>query len=144
MTMRRSPMQVSVETILDAAGRLEEFKAGLPIGAPFHLRFEQSGYYMPLVIEIVSPNEVSVAHYYEQNGDPMRDPEIVFLAHPIRGWLPIEITQDPFGRFRRAPEGRYLRDVQELARVWARNLREQRWPEVAATARKATTEVTAP
>ena len=35
--------------------------------------------FMPVVVEQVGENQLSIAHYYEQNGDLMADPEIVFL-----------------------------------------------------------------
>ena len=35
--------------------------------------------FMPVVVEQVGKNRISIAHYYEQNGDLMADPEIVFL-----------------------------------------------------------------
>jgi conserved hypothetical protein len=38
-----------------------------------------NGAFMPVVIEQVGENQISIAHYYEQNGDLMADPEIVFL-----------------------------------------------------------------
>ena len=38
-----------------------------------------NGAFMPVVIEQVGENQISIAHYYEQNGDLMADPEIIFL-----------------------------------------------------------------
>ena len=38
-----------------------------------------NGSFMPVVVEQVGKNQLSIAHYYEQNGDLMADPEIVFL-----------------------------------------------------------------
>ena len=38
-----------------------------------------SDIFMPVVVEQVGENQISIAHYYEQNGDLMADPEIVFL-----------------------------------------------------------------
>ena len=35
--------------------------------------------FMPVVVEQVGKNQISIAHCYEQNGDLMADPEIVFL-----------------------------------------------------------------
>ena len=37
------------------------------------------GIFMPVIVEQVGRNQISIAHYYEQNGDLMADPEIVFL-----------------------------------------------------------------
>ena len=38
-----------------------------------------NGVFMPVVVEQVGKNQISIAHYYEQNDDLMTDPEIVFL-----------------------------------------------------------------
>jgi hypothetical protein len=37
----------------------------------------------------------SLAHYYEQNGDLMRDPEMLFIQAEDGGYYPAEIWQDP-------------------------------------------------
>ena len=43
------------------------------------------GAYMPVYIEIIDRSEtynhISLAHYGEQNGDMMRDPEMLFALH---------------------------------------------------------------
>lgn len=43
------------------------------------------GTYMPVHIEIIDRNEdynhISLAHYGEQNGDAMRDPEMIIALH---------------------------------------------------------------
>jgi len=42
---------------------------------------------MPVTIEFIQSNQdgdlFSVCHYYEQNGDLMRDPEVVFLRREV-------------------------------------------------------------
>lgn len=119
--MKRSPMEVSVTELVAAAGLADAFSAATEAGAPFHLAIENEPY-MRLVVEVVAVGEVSVAHYYQQHGDAMRDPEIVFR---LPRWLPVEITQDPMGRHHRADAGYYLSGVQELARMWAGNIRHQ-------------------
>lgn len=85
--------------------------------------YEISGEYadMDLTIEKVGKQRLSVAHYYEQRGDLMRDPEIVF---DISGdtWRPIEYRQDP-GIYRRNEAG--LPDVAEFAHVWSQTLENQ-------------------
>ena len=54
--------------------------------------------YMPVTVErlgdIGEGPQVSVAHYYRQNGDAMRDPEIVFWRGADGSWYPIQWTQD--------------------------------------------------
>ena len=39
-----------------------------------------------------------MAHYYEQNGDRMSDPEIEFIRLNDY-WAPVAITQSPVGRY---------------------------------------------
>jgi hypothetical protein len=123
--MNRKPMQVTIEAIVQNAGRMEEFEKAIEGCQSFHLSVERKGY-MRLVIEVTPMGEVSVAHYYTQNGDAMRDPEIVFLPDC---WLPVEITQDPVGIYQRANPGRYLKGANQLANVWAMNLRHQGFTE---------------
>ena len=122
--MKRSPMEVSITELVQAAGLADEFSAAREAGESFHLSIENAPY-MRLVVEVVGQGAVSVAHYFKQNGDAMRDPEIVFNAR----WLPVEITQDPVGIYRRADDGYYLSGVQGLARMWAANIRHQGFAE---------------
>jgi hypothetical protein len=77
---------------------------------------------------------VSVAHYGEQNGDLMRDPEIVFEV-VAGGWQPVSIQQDYLGSYREAvfvgADGKVyirpaeVRDIQAFARIWDRNTKYQ-------------------
>ena len=39
----------------------------------------------------------SIAHYYEQNGDLMRDPDMVFIRLPNSRYYPTEYRQDGLG-----------------------------------------------
>ena len=73
---RRKPIQVTIETIVANAGTLDKFHKDVNGDEHFYLKVENDPY-LPLVIEAWG-GCVSVAHYYEQNGDLMRDPEIVF------------------------------------------------------------------
>lgn len=118
--MKRSSMEVTVGMLVDAAELSKEFEHCRNTGESFHLSITNEPY-MRLVIEVIGKEEVSVAHLFTQNGDAMRDPEIVFGVH----WLPIEITQDPVGVYRRADPGYYLRGVMPLADMWAMNIRQQ-------------------
>lgn len=51
---------------------LEDF-----LGDEDHRKIGVSGY-MPLSIERIAPNQISICHYGEQNGDLMCDPEMTF------------------------------------------------------------------
>lgn len=50
-----------------------------------HVRLKSEGW-MPLVIEKIGPDRISLAHYFEQNGDLMADPEMevrIDVAHGV-------------------------------------------------------------
>ena len=99
--------------------------------------------YMRLVIEdIRTPGPdgnptLSVAHYGEQNGDAMRDPEMLFQMAEISGQIslvPYYFRNDYVGieqDSRLNQDGvalvrpRLLREHQRFARLWDRNLRAQ-------------------
>ncbi len=106
----------------------------------FHLEVANPPY-MDLVIESwPSPIEgegrrISVAHYYEQNGDPVPDPEVEMRDD---GW-PIELSQaymhtrvtfvDEDGTVKFYPRAK--KEVMGFLDVWARNIREQDYAEAA-------------
>ncbi len=48
------------------------------LGEKDHVRIENEGY-MPLVVEAIWHDQISLCHYGEIDGDPARDPEVVFL-----------------------------------------------------------------
>ena len=121
----------NVQRIIDIRGGLEALKQR-PI------RLEVPGF-MRLVIEHVGTGPrggelVSVAHYGEQNGDLMRDPEVVFEVAAGQ-WQPVSIQQDYLGSYREAvfvgEDGKVyvrpaeVRDIQAFARMWDRNIKAQ-------------------
>jgi hypothetical protein len=89
-----------------------------------------------LCVEKIAAMQVSVAHYFEQNGDLVADPDIVFFLDAT-GWIPIEITQ-VFGYQRVAflrPDGTRIiaalphdqLAVAIFADDWAQNIHDQGW-----------------
>jgi hypothetical protein len=109
-----------------------------------YLRIETDPF-MRLVIEVIGgpyPNgayEVSVAHYGEQNGDAMRDPEITFLVgQSATGgeWSPLTFLNDYLGCYQvacevdanglqRVKDARLMRELREFAAQWDLNLVQQ-------------------
>ena len=100
--------------------------------------------YMPLSVEEIGVNPdgqrlVSLCHYGEQNGDLMRDPDIVFLFHNVPDGAaaePISFRNDYLGIvqevYRYDEAGRCTRvlptlkqDLKEFARAWFGTLRDQ-------------------
>ena len=112
----------------------------------FHIAIDNPSY-MRLVIEGIgcSPDGrqlVSVAHYYEQNGDLMRDPEMVFLVDLEHakfkgqdGWFPVSFQQDGgfalyqealiFDGSRVLKRPKLFKDLKSFARTWNKNIGEQ-------------------
>jgi hypothetical protein len=52
--------------------------------------------YIPLTIEIIGKNQLSLCHYGKCNGDLMRDPEMVFYKQND-DWFPIYFRNDWMG-----------------------------------------------
>ncbi len=124
--------------------RMIERHGGFEAVKTDYLRLENPPF-MRLVIEVIGgpyPNrayEVSVAHYGEQNGDAMRDPEITFLVVPSAEgttWTPLTFENSYLGCYQViatvTPDGRLkvrnaalLRDLRDFANQWDLNLMEQ-------------------
>lgn len=104
-----------------------------------HIRLDMEGFDR-LCIEAVTPSVISVAHYFEMNGDLVAEPDIVFFVDERGEWIPIEITQSMTG-WKRVVEfnedgskiQRYQpfeqADLAEFAEFWAQNIRDQGWLE---------------
>lgn len=118
----------TVQAIIDRRGGMEALKQQ-------YIKIYNDPY-MKLVIEWLGhgPYEtdiVSVAHYYTQNGDAMRDPEIVFSVSKLGYWVPMTFQQDNIGMYQEAvtiQDGKFfvkyelVRDLQEFAKMWDRNI----------------------
>ena len=106
--------------------------------AEAHLRLTMPNFDR-LVIENIGFQCISVAHYFEMNGDLIADPDVVFFTG-YGEWAPIEITQVLAGHRRYAELGdaghRIVRfdlrgqaDLAVFAEQWAKNIRDQGWLE---------------
>jgi hypothetical protein len=119
-----------------------------------HLQLVSDGF-MPLIMERLEENistpwslatTYSLAHYYEQNGDLMRDPEMVFIVVDNRfdekdmqaiGIYPQTFQQDNLGLYEesaRIENGeltKYIKVWQSahtsFANIWLKNLQQQRF-----------------
>jgi len=120
-----------------------------PVGA--HLRLENAPF-EPLVIERIAEYQVSISHYFCQNGDAIADPDVViFSGYPE--WVPISIQQPSvylagheLGGYRVVAElsedgasiahfyPKALADLSSFCTMWARNIRAQGWLEHAVQA----------
>jgi len=110
-----------------------------------HTRIDNTGgTFMPLIVERIGNLRFlsaefplfSFAHYGEQNGDAMRDPDVVMMDTPS-GLVPISYRNDYLSTDQEVLEydaagnatGRYVRrcqaDITTFCNGWARNIRDQ-------------------
>ena len=113
------------------------------LGGVHAVRITVSGY-MPLSVEEIGLSEdgqrlVSLCQYAEQNGDLMRDPDMVFLFHNVADGPaaePVSYRNDYLGivqevyRYDEAGRRSHVfprlkRDLTEFAQSWFANLRDQ-------------------
>jgi len=119
--------QTNIEQLLKAHNLLDQFHSQ----GEFHVRFDMP-HHDRLVIERLG-NLISVAHYFEQNGDLVADPDVE-LHYPT--WTPTSITQ-VFGYRSKFIERegttyvdtRFHKDVSSFLTMWARNIQAQGWAE---------------
>ena len=113
------------------------------LGGVHAVRIAVSGY-MPLSVEEIGSSGdgyrlVSLCHYGEQNGDLMRDPDIVFLFHNLPDGMaaePVSFRNDYLGIvqevYRYDETGRRThvvpslkQELKEFAESWFANLKDQ-------------------
>jgi hypothetical protein len=92
------------------------------------------GTFMAVHVDRIGDDLYSVAHYYQQNGDMMADPDVVFWRRPD-GWFPVEITQHGLGRYSRllwVEKGEVVKwnpraynDCKIFCGTWMQNIKQQ-------------------
>ena len=133
----------TIETIITKHGGLEALKE--------HAIAIENKPYMKLCIEYIGQGPrnkplISVAHYGEQNGDAMRDPDMVFEVETfdgfttdsgkpfLWGWYPVSFRNDYVGLYQEATweeNGKVLtkpvlvKHLTMFAKEWDRNIAEQ-------------------
>jgi len=121
-----------------ASAVMDQLTHGLRLGD--HTKIDNTGgTFMAVSVENIGRTDqgalFSVAHYYEQNGDLMRDPEMVFLKRNGK-YYPVTFQQDgSLGFYQEAIEirggkviGYYPPVLQEqvsFAQMWMKNIKEQ-------------------
>lgn len=98
-----------------------------------------SGAFMSVHVEHIGTCNLghifSVAHYYEQNGDLMKDPDMVFLRGEDGEYYPTEFQQDNLCIYQRAVEfeggtikgfsPKLQKDMSVFAGTWMKNIKAQ-------------------
>ena len=129
MKQHSKEMKKVITDILTRHNQLEIFLAD----NEFHYRIERPNY-LPLVIER-QDKRITVTHYRKENGDLIADPDQEFLLAPDNEWYPValQLWDGSYYRARWSEDGKdyinpkQIREQVSFARMWARNLREQRW-----------------
>ena len=106
-----------------------------------HRKVQQSPEFMPVSVEAVATTPqgaliISVAHYYEQNGDLMADPEVTFVVARGEHVFPITFRQDNLGvnrEYVRWEGGKVYwnlamqNDLAAFCNQWMENIRDQQY-----------------
>jgi hypothetical protein len=129
--------------------RMIEERGGYEAVRTRYLRLENPPF-MRLVIEVIGgpyPNgayELSIAHYSEQNGDAMRDPEITFLVVPSAEgttWTPLTFENSYLGAYQivaevsreglvKVKQSQWMKELRSFAKQWDINMKQQGFMEV--------------
>lgn len=106
--------------------QLYNFNSDILTGESYYMKFKSHGF-DDLVIEDIGYNEISVAHYYEQNGDLMADPDITFKKDDKNKMLiPTSYTQHNMGIYYETinyPDR--ITGLQEFICQWFENIKGQ-------------------
>ena len=114
------------------ARQFPEFTSGEYRYLQLRSRNEDSGF-MPLTLEWIAEDQISVSHFYELNGDLMYDPEMTFRVDRENGTLePLTFRQDGalqlYQEVYPAP-GRWIpklrNELNAFADQWFKNIEEQ-------------------
>lgn len=107
--------------------KLAVFAGPILEGEAYYMKLKSEGF-EDLVLEAIGGNEYSIAHYYRQNGDSMRDPEITFTIDKQTCSIhPTSFLQDDIGLFYdtdSVPPSR-VRDLKDFMSQWFTNIKEQ-------------------
>ncbi|MCL2301564.1 MAG: SNF2-related protein [Firmicutes bacterium] len=111
---------------------LNELAPEILNGEATYLRFKSGMGMMPLSIDLLSRDGLSAAHYYEQNGDLMADPDMTFVFDREAGTLAARtFQQDGLGVYQRVEGSNgginhaLERQLNSFAAQWFRNIRNQ-------------------
>jgi hypothetical protein len=93
------------------------------------------GTFMAVCVENIGSSQFSLAHYGEQNGDLMKDPEVVFTKRANGEWYPLTYENSYVGKYTEAveynPDGTFnvnqkaYNDLRSFCATWMRNIAEQ-------------------
>ena len=100
-----------------------------------------NGAFMPVHVEHIRKCNLgqiySITHYYEQNGDLMRDPDMEFIKggdgeyYPISFWQDSPLKRDEVVVWKDGEitgwMGKEQAELATFANTWMKNIKEQQW-----------------
>lgn len=122
-------MKQTIEIILKAHNKLDDFNSP----NDFQFKIDNLGY-LPLHIEKCG-NLISIAHYYDANGDLVPDPVMTFKVVPVlqpnanvpvtNGWQALNLQNNLGSYFSFDDDKDSPQLLTSFAEMWATNLNEQ-------------------
>ncbi len=103
------------------------FAAPILGGEAYYMKLQAKGY-ENLVLEAIGEDEYSIAHYYDQNGDSMRDPEITFtIDRENQSVHPTSFLQDDRGVYYETADAATdrVKDLSHFMVQWFTNIKNQ-------------------
>lgn len=107
--------------------KLAVFAAPVLSGEAYYMKLKSDSF-EDLSIEVIGGGEYSIAHYYEQNGDLMRDPEITFTVDKNKHSItPTSFLQDDMGIFYETANAApaKVKDLKQFMSQWFTNIQSQ-------------------
>ena len=104
--------------------KLAVFASPILDGDAYYMKLKSDGF-EDLVLEAIGGGEYSIAHYYKQNGDAMRDPEITFtIDKQNRSIHPASFLQDDIGLFYETAQAKpsMVQDLKDFMSQWFTNI----------------------
>ena len=138
MTAKISDIWILLKLSPQAETVMDTLTAGMSVSD--HRKIDNAeGTFMALHVECIGECNLghifSLAHYYEQHGDLMRDPEMLFIQAEDGGYYPAEIWQDAVNSHSVGvliEDGKAVSideteqaDLTVFAEVWLKNIRVQ-------------------
>jgi hypothetical protein len=133
MTANIEDIRILLKLSPQAETVMDTLTAGMSVGS-YKKIDNAEDVFMALHVECIGKCNLghifSLAHYYEQHGDLMRDPEMLFIQAEDGGYYPVEIWQDAVNSH---SVGVLIEDGKAtmFAEVWLKNIWEQQGIEVA-------------
>lgn len=108
---------------------LTELAPGIMHGTYSYMRFQAGDAFMPLTFEHLYDDRYSLMHFYTQNGDLMRDPDMeIVINHEAQTVEAMTFTQHPF-IFQEVEQGdtRLQQELNGFLSQWLSNIKAQEY-----------------